>query len=43
MGVKSLAPEGVVTKEAQKGYDFLVIGVERTTGADGRFHEEIPG
>jgi Kef-type K+ transport system membrane component KefB/nucleotide-binding universal stress UspA family protein len=39
--VESLAPEAVVTKEAQKGYDLLVIGVERTTAAHGGFHEQI--
>jgi nucleotide-binding universal stress UspA family protein len=39
--VGSLAPEAVVTKEARKGYDLLVIGVERTTAAHGGFHEQI--
>jgi len=39
--VESLAPEAVVTKEARKGYDLLVIGVERTMAAHGGFHEEI--
>jgi nucleotide-binding universal stress UspA family protein len=39
--VQSLAPEAVVTKEARKGFDFLVIGVERTTAAHGGFHEQI--
>jgi Kef-type K+ transport system membrane component KefB/nucleotide-binding universal stress UspA family protein len=39
--VESLAPETVVTKEARKGYDLLVIGVERTTTDHGRFHEQI--
>jgi len=39
--VESLAPEAVVSKEARKGYDFLVIGVERTTAAHGRFDEQI--
>lgn len=38
---KFIAPETVVTKEAQKGYDFLVIGVEKTLAANGAFHEEI--
>jgi Kef-type K+ transport system membrane component KefB/nucleotide-binding universal stress UspA family protein len=38
--VESLAPEAVVTKEARKGYDLLVIGM-RTTAAHGRFHEQI--
>jgi hypothetical protein len=38
--VESLAPESVVTKEARKGYDFLMIGVERTTAAHGGFHEQ---
>ena len=39
--VGSLAPEVVVTKEARKGYDLLVIGVESTTAAHGGFHEQI--
>jgi Kef-type K+ transport system membrane component KefB/nucleotide-binding universal stress UspA family protein len=39
--VESLAPEAVVTKEARKGYDLLMIGVERTTAALGGFHEQI--
>ena len=39
--VASLAPEAVVTKEARKGYDLLMIGVERTTAAHGGFHEQI--
>ena len=39
--VESLAPEVVVTKEARKGYDLLVIGVEKTTAAHGGFHEQI--
>ena len=39
--VESLAPEAVVTKEARKGYDLLVIGVESTTAAHGGFHEQI--
>jgi nucleotide-binding universal stress UspA family protein len=39
--VESLAPEAVVTKEARKGYDLLVIGVERTTAVHGGFHEQI--
>src|SRR5271167_3654299 len=39
--VESFAPEAVVTKEARKGYDLLVIGVERTTTDHGRFHEQI--
>jgi Kef-type K+ transport system membrane component KefB/nucleotide-binding universal stress UspA family protein len=39
--VESIAPEEVVTKEARKGYDLLVIGVERTTAAHGGFHEQI--
>ena len=39
--VGSLAPEAVVTKEARKGYDLLVIGVESTTAAHGGFHEQI--
>jgi nucleotide-binding universal stress UspA family protein len=38
--VESLAPEAVVTKEARKGYDLLVIGV-KTTAAHGGFHERI--
>jgi len=39
--VGSLAPEAVVSKEARKGYDLLVIGVETTTAAHGRFHPQI--
>jgi Kef-type K+ transport system membrane component KefB/nucleotide-binding universal stress UspA family protein len=39
--VQSLAPEAAVTKEARKGYDLLVIGVERTMAAHGGFHEQI--
>jgi hypothetical protein len=39
--VESLAPEAVVTKEARKGYDFLMIGVEGTMAAHGGFHEQI--
>jgi K+:H+ antiporter len=39
--VESLAPDAVVTKEARKGYDLLVVGVERTTAAHGGFHEQI--
>src|SRR5262245_5950342 len=39
--VESLAPEEVVTKEARKGYDFLLIGIDRTTGILGGFHEQI--
>jgi nucleotide-binding universal stress UspA family protein len=34
-------PEAVVTQEARKGYDFLMIGVERTKAAHGGFHEQI--
>ena len=39
--VESLTPEAAVTKEARKGYDLLVIGVERTMAAHGGFHDEI--
>jgi nucleotide-binding universal stress UspA family protein len=39
--VGSLAPEAAVTKEARKGYDLLLIGVERTMAAHGGFHEQI--
>jgi Kef-type K+ transport system membrane component KefB/nucleotide-binding universal stress UspA family protein len=39
--VESLAPEEAVTKEARKGYDLLVIGIDRTTAAHGGFHEKI--
>jgi Kef-type K+ transport system membrane component KefB/nucleotide-binding universal stress UspA family protein len=39
--VGSLTPEAVVTKEARKGYDLLVIGLERTTAVHGGFHEQI--
>jgi len=39
--VEFIAPEAAVTKEAQRGYDFLMIGVERTKAAHGGFHEQI--
>jgi Kef-type K+ transport system membrane component KefB/nucleotide-binding universal stress UspA family protein len=39
--VDSRAPEVAVSKEARKGYDLLIIGVERTTAAHGGFHEQI--
>jgi nucleotide-binding universal stress UspA family protein len=39
--VESLSPEEAVTKEARKGYDLLVIGIDRTTASHGGFHEEI--
>jgi Kef-type K+ transport system membrane component KefB/nucleotide-binding universal stress UspA family protein len=39
--VESLAPEVAVSKEARKGYDLLMIGVERMTAAHGGFHEQI--
>jgi nucleotide-binding universal stress UspA family protein len=39
--VGSLAPEAAVAKEARKGYDLLVIGVERTIAAHGGFHEQV--
>ena len=39
--IASLTPEAAVTKEARKGYDLLMIGVERTTAAHGGFHEQI--
>jgi Kef-type K+ transport system membrane component KefB/nucleotide-binding universal stress UspA family protein len=39
--VESIGPEAAVTKEARRGYDFLVIGVERTKAAHGSFHEQI--
>lgn len=39
--IESLAPEAVVAREARKGYDFLMIGVERTAAAHGGFHEQI--
>lgn len=38
---ESAAPEAAVTAEAHKGYDLLIIGVERTTAAHGRFDERI--
>jgi Kef-type K+ transport system membrane component KefB/nucleotide-binding universal stress UspA family protein len=38
--VESPAPEAVA-EEARKGYDFLVIGVERTMTAHGGFHRQI--
>jgi nucleotide-binding universal stress UspA family protein len=38
---ESLAPEAIVTKEARKGYDVLMIGVETTTATHGGFHEQV--
>jgi nucleotide-binding universal stress UspA family protein len=37
----ALPPEAAVTKEARKGYDLLVIGVEKTMAPHGGFHDEI--
>jgi len=39
--VDSLAPDEAVTKEARKGYDLLLIGVDRATAVHGGFHERI--
>jgi hypothetical protein len=39
--VESLTPEDAVTRESRKGYDLIIIGVERTTADDGSFHEQI--
>jgi Kef-type K+ transport system membrane component KefB/nucleotide-binding universal stress UspA family protein len=39
--IESLAPEEVLAKEARKGYNFLLIGVEKTMAADGGFHDQI--
>jgi len=39
--VESLAPDAAVSKEARKGYDLLMIGVERTTAVHGGFDEQI--
>src|SRR6516165_5874983 len=35
------APEAIVIKEARKGYDFLMVGVEKTVTAHSGFHEQI--
>jgi len=39
--VDFLAPEEAVTKEARKGYDLLLLGVDRTTAVHGGFHEQV--
>jgi len=41
LNAESLAPEAIVSKEARKGYDLLMIGVETTTAAHGGFHEQV--
>jgi Kef-type K+ transport system membrane component KefB/nucleotide-binding universal stress UspA family protein len=41
LNVESVAAEDAVTREARKGYDLLVIGVDRTTAVHGGFHERI--
>ena len=39
--IKSPGPEAIVRKEARKGYDLLMIGIERTVAAHGGFDEQI--
>jgi nucleotide-binding universal stress UspA family protein len=45
VNVISRAPEAVsedaVAKEARKGYDLLVIGIDRMVTPDGSFHEDV--
>jgi Kef-type K+ transport system membrane component KefB/nucleotide-binding universal stress UspA family protein len=33
----------IVANEARKGYDFLIIGLERTAGHDDEFHQQVSG
>jgi Kef-type K+ transport system membrane component KefB/nucleotide-binding universal stress UspA family protein len=37
----SLSAESAVTREAQKGYGLLVLGIAKTVAPHGGFHEEI--
>ena len=37
----ALSAESAVTREAQKGYGLLVLGIAKTVAPHGRFHEEI--
>jgi len=37
----TLPAESAITREAQKGYDFLILGIANTVNAEGGFHEEI--
>jgi Kef-type K+ transport system membrane component KefB/nucleotide-binding universal stress UspA family protein len=37
----ALPPDAAVTREAQKGYGLLVLGVAKTVAPHGGFHEEI--
>jgi nucleotide-binding universal stress UspA family protein len=39
--VKKTGTEEAVANEARKGYDLLVIGVEKTTAPDDSFHKEL--
>jgi nucleotide-binding universal stress UspA family protein len=39
----TLPPESAVTREAQKGYGLLVLGIAKTVGPHGGFDEEIAG
>ena len=36
-----LPPESAVTREAQKGYGLLVLGIAKTVAPQGGFHEEV--
>jgi nucleotide-binding universal stress UspA family protein len=37
----ALPPDAAVTREAQKGYGLLVLGIAKTVAPHGGFHEEI--
>ena len=37
----TLPAESAVAREAQKGYDFLILGIANSVTAEGGFHEEI--
>lgn len=39
--VQTAPPEEAVAAEARKGYDLLVIGVERTVAPQGGFHDDV--
>ena len=39
--MRAFPPDAAVAKEAEKGYDLLVIGVAKTEAEHGAFHEEV--
>jgi Kef-type K+ transport system membrane component KefB/nucleotide-binding universal stress UspA family protein len=39
--VQDAPPEQAVASEARKGYGLLIVGVERSVGTEGGFHEDV--